>query len=137
MNNYQVFVNIINFATITISNNKAYINKYKIDNSEIDKWFIDMLVILDFIELDSGNFETNEKHYIINNKYVKIKFTNDDKLIKIINLNKFEKVLKNHILSLYKDVHFEKVKNIYEKFKINNIRKQKLEKLFSINNTIR
>ena len=65
----QLFQRILNGDEITINSKRkeAYINYYIGDNTEYIPYdYADMLDKLCVIECHSGNFETGEKHYVIN-----------------------------------------------------------------------
>jgi len=50
--------------TLNFSKNTAYINYYVGNNTEEVSWFDSLLITeMDYIEIDSGNLETGEKHY--------------------------------------------------------------------------
>ena len=130
MTNYEVFKKIINLSTITIVKDKAaYINKYNSNFETIDYAFAKLLINFEILELDSGNFETAEQHYMLNDKYI---IMNSDYKLSGIDVKKIEIDLKIPIVNKswfgWSDNFFE-IQNIFLKFKKNTIRKEKLLKI--------
>jgi hypothetical protein len=133
MTNYEIFKKIINFSTITILEEKvgknlvetvAYIDKYKYDGEKInDYYFIKTLIYLEILEIDSGNWETRERHYKLNNKY--IMRTYPDYIFDGINIKK----LKNKLMKPYLIESVKELQNIFLKYETHLLRKQKLLKL--------
>ena len=60
---------ILFYKELTITQDK----KVWINNYEIDYDIADFLIMFDIISQDSGNFETGEKHYIMDLPKIKVK----------------------------------------------------------------
>ena len=65
---------ILKGSIITKTKKGAFIDKYRINYicKEIPLILFEQLFNLDLIELDSGNFETGERHYHLNSNYISI-----------------------------------------------------------------
>lgn len=109
----QFLIDIINYSELTVCDNGTYwINKYKSNWKKVDEELALCLVQSSVVELDSGNFETGEEHYILSfrgNKLNRIEY-----LIKKINpyLYNGEKIL-NELIPLRKnELRKSKLKNL-------------------------
>jgi len=126
MTDYKVFEKIIKFAEITLTKNrKAYINKYKSDCEEIDYNFIKTLINSDILSLESGNFETGEEHFMLDDKYIKI-----DNMYNLIGID-VKLMEKNLEIPEGRKPResFSILQKIFLRFKQNTIRKQKIQKI--------
>lgn len=122
----EIIKRIFNKSTITVvSVNNIFIDKYGYGNVELtdieSSLFINDLITYHVIELDSGNFETREMHYLLNEKYSSVK-------------NGTRTIHFSQILEKIDDVsvHYGSHSNIrkrFQDFKNMIIRKQKLKNL--------
>jgi hypothetical protein len=63
----QFLIDIINYSELTVCRgNICWLNKYKSNWKKIDYNVALCLIQSNVIEIDSGNFETGETHYILN-----------------------------------------------------------------------
>jgi len=115
---------ILNGAVITETRNGNFINKYVFDCSchELRKDLFNILYNIELIELDSGNFETHERHYMLNEKYISIKNN-----IKCVNLKEITNLIqcRSHIFYVtteFCDAYFSIKKDIERKRKLNKLR---------------
>ena len=124
---YQVLKKVFKLKVICTLNSSAYIGEFRNDN-EFDFDFFRLLIYFNIIEQDFGNWETGEKYYILNSNYVR-----NENGINIIMLDKlkieFDRILliNNHLYGYCKPDLFIKV---YNRIKLEQIRKQKLKKLY-------
>lgn len=131
MTDYQVLKKIIHLSTVTINRNRAYI-----DYVEIDYYFASYLTLLNILQLDSGNFETHDNHFRLNEDFIMI---NDKCRIILLNeiQKQFEKADNNLVYSLPGNITIEAqtakdAKKVFFKVKNDLLRKKKLEKLNSL-----
>jgi predicted NAD-dependent protein-ADP-ribosyltransferase YbiA (DUF1768 family) len=125
MTSYQILKSILHGATITIIDTTAYLDKYKSTYCVVDFKFIKQLIYMDIIEKDSGNFETREEHYLLNDKFIKFDDKTRQKTILLKTMDEHATSIKN-VPKHSPYLEFEKA---FEKIKHNVIRKKKLEKL--------
>lgn len=131
MTDYQVLKKIIHLSTVTINRNKSHI-----DYIEIDYYFVSFLALLNILELDSGNFETHDNHYRLDENF--IKRNNNTRTILLNEIQKqFEKVDDNLVYSLPGNISFDPktakdAKKVFFKLKNDLLRKKKLERLNSL-----
>ena len=129
MTNYHTLKQILHGSIVTISGSVAYLDKYRSTYCIVDFAFIKQLTYMDIIEKDSGNFETDEQHYLICDKFIK---RNRESKTKTILLKTMDDHVNDWIRMHYTyRVHppyleFEKAFQMIIK---NTIRKKKLEKL--------
>lgn len=119
---------ILKGAVITETKNGIFINKYVYDYSckEISYSLFNTLYNIGLITLDSGNFETFEKHYILNENYVTMKNN-----IKHVNLKKITDLIRCHshiqfVTSEFCDSYFLIEKNLKRKEKLKKINEKKM-----------
>jgi hypothetical protein len=123
MTDYQILKNILYGAEVTIESNKAWLDRYKTSYNEIDFDFAMMLFQIKIIDVDSGNFETGETHYFLDDKFVKV-----DNKIRHISIKKIDEQLKK-IIGYNVFPTFVRLSKAFESIKNNEARKQKLKKL--------
>ena len=135
MKNYQILKRILHGSEVTMTKDTAIINKYYkygAYSEEFDFFFAMMLIQLEIIELDCGNWETGEQHYRLNEKYFKY----DEKTkIKHILIKKIDNDINDYKVNIpnYKKFPtFLGVSEALEKIKKNLTRKNKLLKLKDI-----
>lgn len=127
MNDYQSIKRILNLSEVNVVGRQAYLDRYKINSVKIDYKLVVLLIVFDILQLDSGNFETYEENYFLNDKF--IHRTNDNN--KIILLSKIIERFNEQVYFTQGydfDKHIETLKN-FQKIKNNYIRKEKLIKL--------
>lgn len=122
MTKNQIINRIFNLSEITYTSTKfIYIDKYSNNSIEISdvetKLFISDLLTYNILELDSGNFETKEMHYILHSDFYKNEHQN-----RIILFNKILERIEERT-KIYN------IKKVFEDFKNKEIRKQKLKNL--------
>ena len=127
MTDYQILKKILHGSEVTIENNNAWLDRYKTSYTEVDWYFCMMLFQIKIIDVDTGNFETGETHYFLNDKFV----TYDEKNIKHISIKKIDDELKK-IIGYNNFPTFVRLSKAFDKIKNNTIRKTKLEKLENV-----
>ena len=130
MNDYQTIKRILNLSEVNVIGKQAYLDRYKINNVEIDFKLVLLLITFGILELDSGNFETGEENYFLNDKFIFIDRTDENKKIILLTkiIERFDEQKFYFTQSFDFDRHIEIVK-IFYKIKSNYIRKEKLIKL--------
>ena len=123
MTDYQILKRVLYGAEVTIESNKAWLDRYKTSYNEIDFDFAMMLFQIKIIDVDSGNFETGETHYFLDDKFVRI-----ENKIRYISIKKIDEQLKR-IIGYNVFPTFVRLSKAFDKIKNNAIRKQKLKKL--------
>ena len=130
MNDYQTIKRILNLSEVNIDGTQAYLDRYKINNIEIDYKLVSLLITFGILELDSGNFETGEENYFLNDVFIFIDRTDENK--RIILLSKIIERLNDQRYYFIQNYDFDKhieTRKIFSKIRNNYIRKQKLLKL--------
>ena len=125
MTDYQTLKKIFYLSIVTLNKNKAHINYIEVDYN-----LISFLTLLNILELESGNFETHDNHYRLNEKYIKINNKIIHVSIKDIESD-FERCDDN-LYYKYSDSEVKSakyIKEVFYKLKNNLQRKAKLEKL--------
>jgi predicted metal-dependent hydrolase len=126
MNDYETLKKIIFLSEVTLSKNKAYINYI-----EVDYLLISFLILLNILDLESGNFETQETHYRLHFKFIKKE--NNSIHISFKEIQKeFERCDDSLIYNYIENKYAKDVKKIFYRIKNNLQRKVKLEKINSI-----
>jgi len=113
---------------------EAILNKYRASYQIINYELVRCLMQMEIIEESSGNFETHERHYTINDKFILFKDN-----IKCIEFGKIEKciLLFNHKYKSISDNNSTniKIEKFFYELKNKLLRKEKLEKIkLSLNN---
>ena len=104
------------------------LNKYNSKQYEIvDNDFISSLINMYIIDQNGGNFETHERHYLLNEKFVSIE--NGVKTIKIDDIWKNILIYNTGYISLPKDHMDKKIENAFLELKIQLLRIEKLKKI--------
>lgn len=99
-----------------------YLDRYSKRNKEVDDYeLVKTLINIDFLEIESGNWETRERHFVINTKYVSYKDN-----VRYVNLKEFAEKLKNYSEMIVSN----RVKEVFFSVKKSMERKYKLEKLY-------
>ena len=98
---------------------EAQLNKYQSSYKFVNYEFITCLIQMEIIEESGGNFETHERHYVLNDKFISY---NDDN-IRCIEFGKLE------IYILYHPNSFKSVEKIFFELKNKLLRKEKLKKI--------
>jgi activator of 2-hydroxyglutaryl-CoA dehydratase len=104
------------------------LNKYNSKPYEIiDRELIKTLIEMDIIEFESGNFETHERHYRLNDKFVSRE--NNVKTIKIGAI--WKAILTNNCQYIYLPKHSMQmeIQNSFSELKNQLLRKEKLKKI--------
>lgn len=130
MNDYQTIKRILNLSEVNVIGKQAYLDRYKINNIEIDYKLVSLLITFGILELDSGNFETGEENYFLNDVFIFIDRTDENK--RIILLSKIIERLNDQRYYFIQNYDFDKhieTRKIFSKIRNNYIRKQKLLKL--------
>ena len=130
MNDYQTIKRILNLSEVNVIGKQAYLDRYKINNVEIDYKLVLLLITFGILELDSGNFETGEENYFLNDVFIFIDRTDENK--RIILLSKIIERLNDQRYYFIQNYDFDKhieTRKIFSKIRNNYIRKQKLLKL--------
>jgi len=130
MNDYQTIKRILNLSEVNVIGKQAYLDRYKINNVEIDYKLVSLLITFGILELDSGNFETGEENYFLNDVFIFIDRTDENK--RIILLSKIIERLNDQRYYFIQNYDFDKhieTRKIFSKIRNNYIRKQKLLKL--------
>ena len=125
MNKTQLLKSVLKGAEVTTVGKEAYLNKYRYDHKKIDLSFVNILIFTKIIGVESGNFETGERHYRLEDFFYTVK-----NKIKTIHLKKIGECIESHKkmnFGVYKS--FDELIQAYETIKIQSIRKQKLEKI--------
>lgn len=117
MTDYQALKKILRLATVTVNKKNAYIDYY----NKINYSIVSILILLDIIEKESGNFDTGDNHYRLNEKFISV----GDKIT--ISFKKIEEALMNDKVYHFKQI--QDLKCIFDKVKIDLQRKIKLENL--------
>jgi hypothetical protein len=121
----DVLKKIIYGAEITTVNGKeAYLNQYRKASQKIDIHNINILILLDILEFDSGNFETGERHFRLGESFYSIMDN-----IKTIHLNRIGKCIESNKPTLYPG--FNELEKAYNDLRNQLIRKEKLKKIQS------
>lgn len=121
----DVLKKILYGAEITTVNGKdAYLNKYRKDSQKIDIHNINILILLDILEFDSGNFETGERHFRLGNSFYSVMDN-----IKTIHLKRIGECIENSKPTSYPG--FNELEKAYNEIKNQTIRKLKLKKIES------
>ena len=117
---------IIYGAEITIVNDTdAYLNKYRNASQKIDISYANILLFLKIIGFDSGNFETGERHYRLEEPFYSVK----DK-IKTIHLGKIGECIESHKPAYYVTYPvFKELEKAYNDLRNQLLRKEKLKKI--------
>lgn len=107
---------------------EAQLNKYQSSYKFVDYEFIKCLIQMEIIEESGGNFETHERHYVLNDKFLSYKD------IRCIEFGKIEKciLLYNHpypFKSVSDDCLSIKIEKIFFELKNKLLRKEKLKKI--------
>ena len=126
MTDYQTLKKILHGSEVTIENNNAWLDRYKTSYTEVDWDFCMMLFQIKIIDVDTGNFETGETHYFLNDKFVKVQ-----NKIRHISIKKIDDELKK-IIGYNNFPTFVRLKEAFERIKRNTIRKTKLQKIEKI-----
>lgn len=129
MDAYNILMRILNGSTITtIQFNNAIIDKYENNPQKIDTEFVRLLHTMEFIEHDSGNLETGENHFLLNDKFITFK-----EKYKIVSISKIDKQMETYkrcnIWYISGNKQFEEFEKAYEKVKIKSIRKEKIKRI--------
>ena len=83
MENTTLLYKIIKGSTITVTKNITYIDRYKSNWETVNADFSQYLIYMEILKEVSGNFETGEVHYILNDElYFFRKFSLGDKCSK-------------------------------------------------------
>jgi len=98
---------------------EAQLNKYQSSYKFVNYEFITCLIQMEIIVESGGNFETHERHYVLNDKFISY---NDDN-IRCIEFGKLE------IYILYHPNSFKSVEKIFFELKNKLLRKEKLKKI--------
>lgn len=124
MNNSTLLYKIIKGSTITMTKNVCYIDRYKSSWSVVNSDFAQYLIYMEILEEDSGNFETGEVHYKLNEKFYYFK-----NKIKHIKLNEIELCINNfkYIKTLSAGKIVTEIIEEYSKLKTKLLRKEKLQ----------
>ena len=122
MNDYQTIKRILNLSEVNVIGKQAYLDRYKINNVEIDYKLVLLLITFGILELDSGNFETGEENYFLNDKFIFIDRTDENKKIILLTkiIERFNEQKFYFTQSFDFDRHIEIVK-IFYKIKSNYI----------------
>lgn len=122
----KIIIRIFNLSEVTYTSTKfVYIDKYSnnwIEISDINEiLFMNDLLTFDILKVTSGNFETKELHYRLNENFYKTE-------------NGTRTIFFNRILEKIDEMSnyynsYSNIKKVFEDFKINEIRKQKLNNL--------
>lgn len=62
---------------VTVNKETAYLDKYRLKSYELNYSEIMSLIFYDYLELESGNFENGDEHYILNT-YILDTYINQD-----------------------------------------------------------
>jgi hypothetical protein len=128
MTDYQLLKKILHGAEVTIEKNNAWLDRYKSSYAEVDWDFCMMLFQTKLIDIDTGNFETGETHYFLDDKFIRF----DKKNVKHVSIKKIDtqiKDVRNNLTYYNKFSTFVRLLEAFDKIKNNTIRKQKLEKI--------
>jgi len=117
MTKNQILKRIFKLSTITFHKKDAFIYHHNKPDEYVDYDFVMMLKHLNIIELDSGNFETEETHYQLNSDFIELRDN-----IRFINLNKIEAITNSSRL-------YYEFRSIFDIVKKELQRKSKLLKL--------
>jgi len=131
MENTTLLYKIIKGSTITVTKNITYIDRYKSNWETVNADFSQYLIYMEILKEVSGNFETGEVHYILNDELYffknKVKHIKLNEIERYINEFRYFKTLSSgHIVT--------EIKDAFDKLKIKLLRKEKLNKLNNINN---
>ena len=111
-------------SVVTKKNTTFYLDLYSKNWKEVNSpELIKTLINVDLLELESGNWDTRERHYILNTRYVSY-----EDGVRHVNLKKFTEKFKGYSFLIVSD----KVKQAYFSVKKSLERKYKLEKLNEI-----
>jgi len=135
MTDYQLLKRILHGSEVTIEKNDAWLDRYKSTYVKVDWDFCMMLFQIKIIDVDSGNFETGETHYFLDDKFIRF----DEKNVKHVSIKKIDEQLKdvrnnltNRGTYYNKFPTFVRLLEAFDKIRNNTIRKSKLQKLEKI-----
>ena len=120
----NVLKRILYGAEVTVVGKEAYLNKYRIGYQKIDINNINILILLEIIEFDSGNFSTGERHYRLGESFYSVK----DK-IKTIHFGKIGECIESNKHKLYPGSN--ELEKAYNDLRNQLLRKEKLKKIES------
>jgi len=133
MTDYQLLKRILHGAEVTIEKDQAWLDRYKTSYNEVDWDFCMMLFQIKIIDVDTGNFDTGETHYFLDDKFVRFDEKTKIKHISIKKideqLNDVKNTLTNRGSNYNKFSSFARIIEAFERIKNNSIRKSKLQKI--------
>ncbi len=118
----DVLKKILYGAEVTTVNGKEAYLKYRNNSQKIDIHNINVLILLEIIEIDSGNFETGERHFRLGESFYSVMDN-----IKTIHLNRIGKCIESTKPSGYPG--FNELEKAYNDLMNQLIRKEKLKKI--------
>lgn len=119
---------IIYGAEVTVCNFQCCLNKYNSKQYKIvDYELINALIGMNIIEQNSGNFETHECHYSLNENFLLRE--NNIKTIKIDDI--YRAILINNCKYISLNEHHinRRIENSFSELKIQLLRREKLKKI--------
>lgn len=125
INYYDITKKILFGSEVTLTNDKeAYLGRY---DEIVDYNFCFALTTREIIELDSGNWETGEEHYKLNEKFIRWEKSTRFILINILesDLEKATSYIQPQTITY----HLTEFLNAVKVIKLNDMRKQKIKKL--------
>lgn len=106
---------------------ESYLDKYNIKICKVDIDLIEALIEMNIIECYSGNFDTQERHYLLNDKF--ISFENNTRIIKLGEIWKAILLNNTKYISLPENRIQKKIQNAFSELKNQLLRKEKLKML--------